>query len=150
MLLWAIAVAGLLVACAAWARADTASHVSAFADMTQLAAAMSHSGLSEPVMDREMHLAHYPEVPALMNELRTLGAQHAAADRRRTLTGRRRLQAMLNAYEQARTGAGIPASWEIIYGAGFAGAPRSDRAAQRGGGEFVLPISAIRSPGKSG
>lgn len=133
---------------AAWARADTASHVSAFADMPQLAAAMSDSGLSEPVMDRELQLAHYPDASALMNELRTLGARHAGVDRRRTLTGRGRLQAMLNAYEQARTGAGIPASWEIIYGAGFAGAPHTDRAAIVRG-EFAVPISAIRSPGKS-
>lgn len=134
---------------AAWACADTASHVSAFADMTQLAAAMTHCGLSEPVMDRELELAHYPDARALMNELRTLGARHAASDRRRTLTGRGRLQAMLNAYEQARTGAGLPASWEIIYGAGFAGAPRSDGAATLSPGEFTVPISAIRSPGKS-
>jgi malonyl-CoA O-methyltransferase len=131
---------------AAWACADTGSHVSAFADMTQLAAAMSHSGFSEPVMDREMHLAHYPDVRALMNDLRALGARHAAADRRRTLTGRNRLQAMLSAYEQARTGAGMPATWEILYGAGFAGASRDRAGPDR---EFTVPFSAIRPPGKS-
>ncbi len=133
----------------AWDRADAASHVSAFADMTHLASAMSHSGLSEPVIDRELELSHYADVRALMNELRLLGATHAAADRRRTLTGRHRLQAMLDSYEQWRTGDGIPASWEIIYGAGFAGAPRSDRAMPLSGGEFALPVSAIRSRGKS-
>jgi malonyl-CoA O-methyltransferase len=133
---------------AAWAHADAASHVSAFADMTQLAAAMSHSGLSEPVMDRELQLAHYPDARALMNELRTLGARHAAADRRRTLTGPGRLQAMLKAYESMRTGSGIPASWEIIYGAGFAGTARSDPAGGQSGGEFVVPLSAVRPRGR--
>ena len=133
----------------AWAQADAASHVSAFADMTHLASAMSHSGLSEPVIDRELELSHYPDVRALMNELRALGATHASEDRRRTLTGRHRLKAMLNAYEQLRTGDGIPASWEIIYGAGFAGVSRSDRATPLAGGEFALPVSAIRPRGKS-
>ena len=63
----------------AWASADAASHVSAFADMPQLGAAMSHAGLSEPVMDRELRLTHYPDVRTLMNELRT----HRRAARRR-------------------------------------------------------------------
>jgi malonyl-CoA O-methyltransferase len=126
----------------AWASADHASHVSAFADMPQLAAAMSAAGLSEPVMDREIQQTHYPHVRALMNELRTLGARHAGADRRRTLTGRTRLQNMIDAYEAARSSSGIPASWEIIYGAGFAGIARSDGT---GGGEFAVPLHAVRS-----
>ncbi|HEV7432110.1 MAG TPA: malonyl-ACP O-methyltransferase BioC [Steroidobacteraceae bacterium] len=133
----------------AWSSADTASHVSAFADITQLAAAMSHSGLSEPVMDRELQLAHYPDVHALMSELRTLGAQHAAADRRRSLTGRSRMQRMLDAYESMRTAAGIPASWEIIYGAGFAGTARPDTSGTLGAGEYAVPLGAVRSRGKS-
>jgi malonyl-CoA O-methyltransferase len=133
----------------AWSSADTASHVSAFADMTQLATAMSHAGLSEPVLDRELQLAHYPDVRALMNELRTLGARHAAADRRRSLTGRGRLHAMINAYETLRTGAGIPASWEIIYGAGFAGTARPASAGGPGGGEFAVPVGAVRSRERS-
>ncbi len=133
----------------AWASADTASHVSAFADLTRLAAAMSGSGLSEPVVDRELRLTHYPDVRALMNELRTLGARHAAADRRRSLTGPGRLRAMLAAYESARTAAGIPASWEIIYGAAFAGAARPDRAGGHEAGEYAVPLGAVRRRGPS-
>lgn len=130
----------------AWASADQASHVSAFADMSQLAAAMSHAGLSEPVMDREILQTHYPDVRALMNELRGLGARHAAADRRRTLTGRTRLHNMIRTYESQRTDAGIPARWEVIYGAGFAG---SAPAAIAGGAEFAVPLGAIRARGHS-
>jgi malonyl-CoA O-methyltransferase len=128
---------------AAWASADQASHVSAFADMPRLAAAMSHAGLSEPVMDREILHTHYPDVRALMNELRGYGARHAADDRRRTLTGRTRLHQMIKAYESQRTDAGIPASWEVIYGAGFAGS------APAAAGEFAVPLGAIRARGHS-
>ena len=134
---------------AAWARADTLSHTSAFADMTQLASAMSHAGLSEPVMDRELTLSHHGDVRALMQELRALGATHAAVNRRRTLTGRNRLQAMIKAYEQLRTGEGIPASWEIIYGAGFAGVRPAERALPPGDQEFAVPVSTLRSARRS-
>lgn len=132
---------------AAWARADSASHVSAFADMPQLGAAMSQAGLSEPVMDRELRLTHYPDVRSLLNELRLLGLRHAAADRRRTLTGRVRLQNMIDAYESLRTDSGIPASWEFIYGAGFAGTTRAGAAG--GSGEFAVSVDAVRARGRS-
>ena len=112
----------------AWAAADDAPHVSAFADMPLLAAALQQAGLREPVMDRDLRVLHYPDAGALMAGLRQVGAGNAAADRRRTLTGRGRLARMNEHYEQRRTGAGLPASWEAIYGAAFAPA--------RGAGEF--------------
>ena len=104
----------------AWASVDAAPHVSAFADMPLLAAALQHVGLCEPVMDRDMRLRHYPQTATLMAELRETGARNAAVDRRRTLTGRRRLAGMCAAYEQQRVPGGLPATWEIIYGAAFA------------------------------
>ena len=123
----------------AWASADQRSHVGRFADMPQLGAAMTHAGLAEPVMDRELHVEHYADAHALMRGLRGIGARHAAADRRRTLTGRGRMQAMITTYESLRGAGGLPASWEIIYGAAFAGIPRP------GSGETAVPLSAIRS-----
>lgn len=133
----------------AWSAADSASHISAFADMTQLAAAMSYAGLSEPVMDRELKVTHHAGVHELLQAIRGLGAPHAAADRRRSLTGRGRWRAMLEAYESVRTPAGIPASWELIYGAGFAGGARSRRLAAAGAGEFPVPLDQIRPRGKN-
>ena len=126
----------------AWASADEHAHVSAFADMPQLGEATTRAGLAEPVMDRESITQHYADVPALMTELRAIGARHAAADRRRTLTGRGRLRAMLEAYELLRTPDGIPASWEIIYGAAFAGSARFG-AESLISGEAAVPLSAI-------
>ena len=131
----------------AWSSADDHSHVSAFADMPQLGAAMGRAGLAEPVMDRELQRTYYPDVQALMMELRTIGARHAAADRRRTLTGPGRVRAMLEAYESMRTPAGIPASWEVIYGAAFAGHSANsggDSNANNEAGETVVPLSAVR------
>lgn len=129
----------------AWASVDTFAHVNAFTDMPQLGAALMKAGLSEPVMDRELQRLHYPDVYALMHELRTIGARHAATDRRRSLTGPRRVRAMAAAYESLRESAGLPASWEIICGAAFAGQVKPDRAddfsAQH---ETSVPVGAVR------
>ena len=131
---------------AAWAEADAAPHVSAFADMPLLAAALQHAGLSEPVMDRDLRLEHHADVRALMVGLRAIGAGNAAADRRRTLTGRQRLARMGASYELARTSAGLPATWEVIYGAAFAPVESSGIHAHGGAhatGETLVPVAAI-------
>jgi malonyl-CoA O-methyltransferase len=96
-------------------------------------------------MDRELQVRHYADVYALMNELRAIGARHAAADRRRSLTGPHRLQAMAAAYESMRDAQGLPASWEIICGAAFAGQTRSGMTGDFSAGrETAVPISAVR------
>jgi len=129
---------------AAWAQADDAPHVSAFADMPLLASALHHAGLCEPVMDRDLRQHHLLDADALMMSLRSIGAGNAAADRRRTLTGRQRLARMRASYEQQRTPAGLPATWEIIYGAAFAPAATAAAATP---GEALVPVSAIRRRG---
>ena len=140
----------------AWAAADLSSHVSAFANMPQLGAAIAHAGLAEPVMDRDLQLAHYPRVDDLLHALRASGERHCAADRRRSLTGPGRLRAMTANYERLRMPAGIPVSWEIIYGAAFAGRTDSRRehgetqgAANGAADETVVPLSAVRTRPRS-
>jgi malonyl-CoA O-methyltransferase len=130
----------------AWGAVDAAPHVSGFADMPLLASALQRAGLCEPVMDRDLQLRHYPDTASLMTSLRAIGAGNAAADRRRTLTGRKRLARMSNHYEQRRTGAGLPASWEVIYGAAFAPAQAATefgRATSTAGGEVRVALAAI-------
>ncbi len=130
----------------AWASVDAAPHVSAFADMPLLAAALQHGGLCEPVMDRDLRLRHYPQAATLMSELRAIGARNAAVDRRRSLTGRHRLAGMCAAYEQQRVPGGLPATWEIIYGAAFAPAELPGDQGLRQpvpAGETRVPLSAL-------
>jgi malonyl-CoA O-methyltransferase len=137
---------------AAWAGADDRAHLPAFADMPQLAAAATHTGLAEPVMDRDVRLRHYAQVADLMQELRANGAGAGLAARRRSLTGRARWRTMIENYETRRTPAGIPASWELIYGAAFAGATSRAQAPLPGGrgrNETVVPLDALRTRGRS-
>jgi malonyl-CoA O-methyltransferase len=58
----------------AWESVDDGFHVSRFADMPQLGEALMHAGLAEPVMDVEPQRLLYPDVYALMRELKRIGA----------------------------------------------------------------------------
>ena len=119
---------------------DTAPHVSEFVDLPQLSVAIGGAGLAEPVLDTDQLVRHYPDAMALMQELKGLGARNAASDRRRGLLGRAALRTVTTAYEALRTPAGIPATFEVIYGAAF-GAVAHTAAA---GGETLVPLSALR------
>jgi malonyl-CoA O-methyltransferase len=130
----------------AWAAADDHSHVSLFADMQQLGDALMRAGLAEPVMDLEHYRLHYPDAHALMRELKQIGARNATRSRMRGLTGRSRMQAMLSAYERTRAPQGLPATYEVIFGAAFGGsAARVDDPGGNVPGEFAVPVSALKT-----
>jgi malonyl-CoA O-methyltransferase len=141
----------------AWAGAEDSPHLRAFAGMPQLASAATHVGLAEPVMDRDVRVTHYAQVADLLRELRGSSAGDSPGERRRTLTGPGRWRAMVERYETLRSAAGIPASWELIYGAAFAGATRHASApaaptasSGRARGEAVVPVDTLRTRGRSG
>jgi malonyl-CoA O-methyltransferase len=126
----------------AWASVDGGPHVNEFADLPQIAEALVRSGFVEPVMDVERQRRHYPSVAALKRELKQLGPQNAARTRPRGLGGKARSAAMLAAYERAREPSGLPATWELLYGAAFAGSESG-----RAGGhadEQVIPLDRVR------
>jgi malonyl-CoA O-methyltransferase len=130
---------------AAWSAADSGVHVSEFPDLQTLGSAAMSVGLEPPVLDTDTHLLHYADAPALMQALRRLGARNAARARSRGLTSPRRLQAMIRAYEPLRTAQGLPATYEVFYGAVFApkGGLRPPRVAPPAGREQVVPLESL-------
>ena len=80
----------------AFARADPSPgsgqapppHVSPFADIAGVGDALVRAGFHQPVLEREVEATAYPDLAALMRELRAIGATNALAARRHTLTGR--------------------------------------------------------------
>ncbi|WP_411833356.1 malonyl-ACP O-methyltransferase BioC [Pseudoxanthomonas mexicana] len=128
----------------AFARADgDAAHVSPFVPIAQFGDALMHAGFRDPVLDRDRFTLTYPDLPALMRELRAMGATNALHARRRTLTGRRRFSAAAAAYDDLRDGDGrLPSTWEVIYAHAWAPAPG---APIRGEGEEIaaVPLSSI-------
>lgn len=100
----------------AFSEADDAPHVSLFPSIGQFGDAMIAAGFRNPVLDRDEFTLRHPDLGALMRELRTLGATNAMADRRRSLTGRRRFARAAQAYDQLRDRDGqLPATWEVVY-----------------------------------
>ncbi|AFJ02464.1 Biotin synthesis protein bioC [Methylophaga frappieri] len=103
-----------------WAAVDALPHVNQFLDMHDVAQAMQDSGLQDAVLDVDRHQLGYPDARKMMRDLKLLGARNQLPGRRRGLTGRHRLQAMLAASEQFRLADGqLPATYEVIYGHAF-------------------------------
>ncbi|WP_024869645.1 malonyl-ACP O-methyltransferase BioC [Pseudoxanthomonas suwonensis] len=127
----------------AFAGADAAPHVSPFASIAQFGDALMAAGFRDPVVDRDMFTLTYPDLPALMRELRAIGATNALASRRRSLTGRARFAAAAAAYEPLRDADGrLPSTWEVIYAQAWAPAPGAP--IREGGHEIAaVPLSKI-------
>lgn len=104
----------------AWKAVDDLPHVNDYPDMHDVGDELLTAGFREPVMDAERLTLEYPDVMSLMRELKGIGAHNVASQRLHGLTGKSRLQGMLQAYEQFRYDDCYPASYEVIYGTAFA------------------------------
>lgn len=126
----------------AFASADAVPHVSPFASIAQFGDALIASGFRNPVLDRDELVTRYDDLPALMRELRAIGATNALRARRHTLTGKARFAAAANAYEAHRDNGRLPATWEII--SALAWAPEHGVAIREGGEDVArFPASGI-------
>jgi len=124
-------------------QADSVPHVSRFPAINQFGDALMASGFRDPVLDRDRFTLTYPDLPALMRELRAMGATNALQTRRHTLTGRSRFAAASAAYESLRTAEGVlPSTWEVIYAHAWSPAPGAP--VREGGAEVAaVPLSQI-------
>ena len=94
------------------------------------------------MLDRDVHETRYPDLPALMRELRAIGATNALHGRRHTLTGRARFAAAARAYDAFRTDGTLPATWETI--TAMAWAPEPGAPIREGGFEVTsVPVASI-------
>ena len=127
----------------AFAQADTLPHVHPFAPIASFGDALMRAGFRDPVIDRDLFTLTYPDLPALMAELRALGYANARSDRRRTLTGRGRFADATRAYEALRQADGrLPSSWEVLYAHAWAPAAGTP-IRQQGQDIAAVPLSAI-------
>ncbi len=125
---------------ASWREVDAGVHVNAFLDIHSLGTALASMGFSGPVLETEKFTLTYADGMALMRDLKRLGTGNANFGRPRTLTGKGRLNEMLQNYEHYREDGKLPATYEVIYThawrpAGKIGHPR---------GTITIPVSSIR------
>ncbi len=126
----------------AFAQADDAPHVSPFAGIAVFGDALMQAGFRDPVLDRDSEVTHYDGLPALMRELRALGATNALHARRHSLTGKTRFARAAQAYAQCSDEAGLPATWETI--TAMAWAPQHGAPIREADGEVArFPAAGI-------
>jgi len=124
----------------AWAAADDYNHVNHFLEVHEVGAALLRAGLTEPVLDVDRHELTYPDVLALMRDLKTIGAHNVTAGRPRSLLGRSHLERVRAAYEAFRSEGVLPATYEVIYGAAWGA---TGRVAAAAGAEVHIDPAAI-------
>jgi malonyl-CoA O-methyltransferase len=122
----------------AWGRADEGTHVHPFTDMHDIGDGLIRAGLVEPVLDVSRFTLTYPDLAAIALDLKLTGAQNAASDRARGLTGRTRWQAVELGYEAHRRNGLLPATVEAVFGQAWAGLEKSGR-----DDEFAFRVSDI-------
>ena len=99
-----------------WEEVDKDMHVNTFLDMHDVGDALMRAGFDAPVLDVEHFTLTYEDGYKLMRELKNLGAHNVNAGRRRTLTGKNRMQKMLAIYDRFRLDGRLPATYEVVYG----------------------------------
>ena len=98
-----------------WRAADGMVHVNRFRTFEAYQQLCAASGLRVVSLERRPHVLHYPDVRSLTHELKALGAHNLNPGRPGGLTGRARIVALAQAYEQFRQAQGLPATYQVVY-----------------------------------
>lgn len=117
--------------------------LSPFAAIQQVGDALQQQGFKNPVLDRDHFTLTYPDVGALLRELKTIGATDAREQRPRGLAGKGRHAAVAKAYEAMRREGVLPSTWEVVTAMAWAPPPGS---ARREAGADIAVFPADRIP----
>lgn len=98
-----------------WRAVDGLVHVNRFRTFDAYQQLCAASGLRVASLERQPHVLHYPDVRSLTHELKALGAHNLNPGRPGGLTGRARIVALVDAYEQFRQAQGLPATYQVVY-----------------------------------
>ena len=102
-----------------WSLVDDRSHIIDFVDMHDIGDAMVKAGFADVVMDAERISVTWPDVPALLRDLRSLGTGNPLPDRPPGLTTPGRLRALVDAYEGRLPSGRVTATVELVHGHGW-------------------------------
>jgi SAM-dependent methyltransferase len=95
--------------------------VAPFADVREMGALLQRAGFALPVVDSDRLTVRYPDVFALMRDLRRMGSTNALAERRRAPLKRATLKRMMEIYAErfADADGRLRASFEIVWLSGW-------------------------------
>ena len=129
---------------ASWEAVDGYTHVNTFIDMHDVGDALVTTQWAEPVMDSERITVTYRALPALMQDLKRIGAHNVTGGRLRGLTGKHHMQQLGEAYERFRSDGVLPASYEVVYG--HAWSPVNKHALSTG---TEVPLASLQPAGSA-
>ena len=99
-----------------WRQVDSKTHVNAFVDMHDVGDALVRAGLDAPVLNTERITLTFDDCWQLMRELKKIGASNVNQGRSRALSGKGKLNSMIQHYEHYRKDNKLPATDEVVYG----------------------------------
>lgn len=98
----------------AFAGIDPYRHTLPFCAPAAIGEALVRAGFGKVELRRETHAVHYPDLKTLLRAVKAIGAQNVGSGGRSGMMGRSAWQRLEAAYEQYRTPAGLPASYDVI------------------------------------
>jgi len=99
---------------AAWAKVDEYPHVNDFCSLSVIKQQLEAAGFIDVQIQSRSYEVKYNSVFELMRELKGIGAHNVSQGRKKQLTTKGQLQALLGAYPMDKDGQ-ITASYEVIY-----------------------------------
>lgn len=99
-----------------WQAVDGLVHVNRFRRFEDYQRLCAASGLQVQQLTLEPQVMHFPDLRSLTTSLRDIGAHNLNPGRPGGLTGRQRIRALIEAYEAFRQPAGLPATYQVVYG----------------------------------
>jgi len=124
-----------------WSEVDSAVHVHRFIDMHHLGDALVDAGFQLPVVDVDYLTVTHRTAMACLKDLKSIGANNAAAERDRGLMPRRKLRELERAYEKRRNNEGlIETTYELVYGHAWASELRQSQEAD---GAISVPLTQL-------
>ena len=99
----------------AWAVVDKDSHVNGFESYPVQKNSLQQSAFRVHSFKQQTEVVYYPSVIQLLRDLKALGV-NTVSSRQQGLVSKGRITRMQKAYEQFRTGAGLPLSYQVLYG----------------------------------
>ena len=95
---------------------DGYNHVNRFADMHDIGDMLVAAGFADPVMEMEKFTLTYDDVKAVMQDLRSIGAQNATTGRSPGMLGKAKWARIVRNYESLRRDGKLPVTFEVVYG----------------------------------
>jgi malonyl-CoA O-methyltransferase len=100
----------------AFSSVDRYRHTLPFSDPATLHTTLQRAGFSGIELHQKTLTLYYPDLKTLLRAVKAIGANPVGAGARSGMMGRTAWQALEAAYEQHRTAAGLPASYDVILG----------------------------------